>query len=121
MHRLLFAIAICWLTSQSVQAQVTPPTPPESGTQIASLEDYLVNSLRATLPEQRTFIKLVEQKVENGELERKLVLAVLKYAHRRHSRFPFPFFERAMRIQAAKQDVTLPATFTIRSSRAPLF
>jgi hypothetical protein len=84
------------------QASVTPGDP------TGLLRDQLINRLHATREDQRDYLELVVRKVREGELEAKLVVAVQRYAIRRHDSFPFPFFERAMRYEAAKRRVALP-------------
>lgn len=75
---------------------------------IASLQEQLVNRLRAFDEEKREYIEMVVKKVREGELETRLVQAVHIYAIRRNPHFPFPFFERALRVEAAKRGVALP-------------
>ncbi len=74
----------------------------------ASLEEQLVNRLRAFDEEKRSYLKMVVKKVGDGKLDRRLVYAVQRYAIRRNSEFPFPFFERALRFEAGKRGVSLP-------------
>lgn len=101
-------------------AQIGSNRAQSGGTQVPTLDEMLVNNLRATLAEQQAFIRNVVQKTEQGQLEKGLVLAVMRYSQRRNERFPFPFFERAMRYQASKQGVALPSVATIVSSRTGL-
>jgi hypothetical protein len=49
----------------------------------------------------------------------KLVVAIERYAIRRNPQFPFPFFERAMRIEAAKRGVTLPESRQFATTKSP--
>lgn len=109
----------CLIATSTVQAQIGIPTIQPTGSRTSSLQDVLVNNLRATLPEQKEFLRRVQLEVTRGTIDRKLVLAVMRYAQRRHSTFPFPFFERAMRFQASKQGVDLPNMFQILSTRSP--
>jgi hypothetical protein len=115
MYRVLLALGLSFLVAEAAQAQLVPSAPP-TGTQIAELDDYLINKLRATLPEQKTFIKLVVKKVDDGKLDQKVVFAMQRYAQRRHARFPFPFFERAIRFQAGRVGVSLPTSFRIKAA-----
>lgn len=113
----IFAALIFGGTSQ---AQIGSFRSQSGGTKVPTLNEMLVNNLRATLPEQQEFLRNVVQKTEQGKLESGLVLAVMRYSQRRNERFPFPFFERAIRYQASKQGVALPSVATIVSSRTGL-
>lgn len=102
---LLFALMIVGsANAQIVAPQITvTPTDPTG-----LLQDQLINRLHATREDQRDFLELVVEKVRRGELDAKLVVAVQRYAIKRHSSFPFPFFARAIRFEAAKRGVALP-------------
>ena len=73
-----------------------------------SLSDYLISRLRATTDDQRSYVREVVQLVEQGKLERRLVLALERYARRKSPYFPLPVYERALRVEAAKRGVTVP-------------
>ncbi|TWU35180.1 hypothetical protein [Novipirellula artificiosorum] len=85
----------------------------------ATLEDQLINRLHATTEQQRAYLRYVVKQVEAGKLELRLVVAVERYALRRNPRFPLPFFERAMKVQAAKEGVPLPALQTFVTTQVP--
>jgi hypothetical protein len=72
------------------------------------LQEQLINRLRATRDDQQAYIIFVVEQVQKGKLEAKLVVAIERYAMRRNRRYPFPFFERALRYEAAKRGVALP-------------
>lgn len=103
----VLAAAVGWMPT--ADAQITAPrslsaTPDP----IATLEEQLINRLRATSNEQRAYIKFVIKQVREQRLDLRLVVAIEKKALRRNRFFPFPFFERAMRFEAAKRNVALP-------------
>ncbi len=75
----------------------------------ASLSEYLVNRLRATTDDQQDYVQQVVKLVEDGKLEKRLVLALERYARRRSPYFPLPVFERAMRYEGARRGVAVPA------------
>lgn len=103
----------------ATQAQVTQSRTLSSSTvRTATLEEQLINELRATKDDQKAFIRYVVKKVNSRDLERRLVLAVERYAIRRNRFFPFPYFERAIRFEAAKRKVILPAVQTFATSKA---
>lgn len=101
----LFALLIAQNASGQI---VAPQSPIMPGDPTALLSDQLINRLHATRQDQRDFLALVISKVRTGELEAPLIVAVQRYAIKRHSSFPFPFFERAIRFEAAKRGVALP-------------
>lgn len=74
----------------------------------STLEELLVNRLRATSNEQKAYIKFLVKKVRAGKLDVKLVLAIQHKAVGKNQFMPFPYFERAMRHEAAKRKVILP-------------
>ncbi len=84
------------------------PSEPATGSRVATLEQQLTNQLRATTAERQAYIRIVVQLTENGQLEERLVQAIQRYATRKNSTFPFPYFERAMRFEAAKRGIELP-------------
>ena len=96
------------LLSGSVQAQI--PAPPTSVplTRNATLSDFLVNRLRATTADQQDYVRQVVKLVEDGKLEKRLVLALERYASARNPYFPLPVYERALRFQGARLGVTVP-------------
>ena len=83
----------------------------------ANLEEQLVNRLRATRDDQRAYIKYVVALTKNRKLETRLVVAVERYAMRRNSHYPFPFFERALMYEAKKRGMTLPTVQHFASTR----
>ena len=118
---LIAASVALFAASGSATAQITTP---QGRTLIAdrttTLRDQLINRLRATSEEQREYLAMVVEKVEKGELELKLVIAVERYAMRRKPAFPFPFFERALRYEAHKQGVALPSYHHFLSTASPV-
>ncbi len=91
------------------QAQLSAPREvPFSDSKVPSLEEQLINTLRATTEERKAYLRLVVQLVDNGQLDRRLVIAIQRYAQRKNSTFPFPYFERAMRFETEKRGITLP-------------
>ncbi|TWU41550.1 hypothetical protein Q31b_29990 [Novipirellula aureliae] len=116
----LLPLSVCgtlFIFSSSSSAQIVIPTTPSIEIdRYASLEDQLINRLHAVTEQQQAYIRFVVRQVKEGKLEIKLVVAMERYAIRRRPDFPLPFFERAMRLQAARVGVSLPA---IQSFVAP--
>ena len=75
---------------------------------VATLEEQLINQLRATTDDRKAYVRLVVQLSNNGRLDPRLVLAIQRYAVRKNPQFPFPYFERAMRFEAEKRGIELP-------------
>ena len=73
-----------------------------------SLKDTLEKGLRARRPVEFQFIAQVVTLVEQGRLPRKLVLGTFQYARKKGNRkYPFPYFQRAMILRAAKIGVQI--------------
>lgn len=105
---IVVAFLTVWLNG-SVRAQITVPLDKStSGVQVATLEQQLINRLKATTEDRQAYIRLVVQKTETGELETARVIGIERYAIRRNPNFPFPYFERAMRHEASKLGIYLP-------------
>ena len=123
-HFLLFGTTIALLSvafDSTAHAQITPRRVNTGASgRVATLEEQLVNRLRATTADQRVYIKAVATKVDEKKLDKRLVLAVERYAIRRNRYFPFPFFQRAMRFEAAKRSVILPSVQEVASTRTRL-
>ena len=92
----------------TAQAQITDKTAvPATGNRVATLEEQLINQLRATTEDRKAYIRLVVQLVNSGQFEQRYLLAIERYAIRKNSQFPFPYFERAMRFEADKRGIEL--------------
>ena len=87
-----------------------------TGSRTATLEQRLVNQLRATTEERKAYIHLVVELVNNGQFDRRYLLAIERYAVRKNPQFPFPYFERAMRFEAEKRGITLPPVALLAGS-----
>ena len=80
---------------------------PVGGAEVISLEDQLKTGLKARRPEETEFIEEVARLVNAGRLPRKLVDSTFMWALRRRTSYPFPAFERALRLQADQLGVDL--------------
>lgn len=96
-----------------------PSTLVSQDRRVATLNDQLVAGLRATRPEQKEFIAKVVRAVDEKRLDHQLVSAVFVWSRRRWPPMPFPYFERAMRIEAAKRGVALPKVSLVIRPGAP--
>lgn len=73
----------------------------------AGLEDRLKAGLRAQLPAEEDFIEKVVLLVRTGKLPGKLVDSTYIWAIERRKEYPFPAFEKALRLQADRLGVRL--------------
>lgn len=95
--------------AQHADAQITMPrTLSASETRLASLEERLINRLRATTGQQQAFIRFAVLQVNNDRLETRLLLAIERFAINRNRHLPFNYFERALRFEASRRGVALP-------------
>lgn len=72
-----------------------------------SIEDRLKAGLRTRLPEEEAFVDRVAMLVRTGRLPAKLVDSTYIWAIERRKEYPFPAFEKALRLQAGKLGVRL--------------
>lgn len=112
--RFVWLVAILCIGSQvcnEAPAQITANSSGQSATMLTpttSLYDFLVNRLRATSTDQRDYVREIVRLVDQKRLEKRLVLALERYARRKSPYFPLPVYERALRVEAAKRGVTVP-------------
>jgi|LakMenEpi03Aug12_release.lakeMendotaPanAssembly.Ray.scaffolds.fasta_scaffold1293578_1 hypothetical protein len=109
-HPLLAVAATC------IGLALAAPTPPargedsprtDGGAEVISLEDQLKTGLKARRPEEIEFIEDVVRAVNAGALPRKVVESTYVWAVRRRQTWPYPAFERALRIRADLLGVNL--------------
>ena len=99
---LVMSLALCGLPGTWTRAEE-----PVGGAEVISLEDQLKTGLKARRPEETEFIDEVARLVNTGKLPRKLVDSTFMWALRRRTSYPFPAFERALRLQADQLGVDL--------------
>jgi len=74
---------------------------------VVSMEDRLAKGLKARQPHEFEFVDEVVAMVHAGRLPAKLVDSTFLWALQRQQRYPFPLFERALRLQANRIGVEL--------------
>ncbi len=74
-----------------------------SAADVAPLVDQLKAGLKARKPSEHLFIERVGKLVEKRVLPVSMVLGIFSYARQKHSRYPFPYFQQALRIRAEKE------------------
>ncbi|MCC9599284.1 hypothetical protein LOC67_01835 [Stieleria sp. JC731] len=104
------AIMLGLASTASAQVSLFPQNVPVSPAQrkAPSLEEYLVSRLRATSEDQRNYVHAIVQLIEQGRLEKKLVLALERRSRGKNPVFPLPVFERTLRFEAARRHITVP-------------
>ena len=106
------------MQASEASAQITQPRVlSASQDKYANLKEQLTNRLRATKREQHGYINYVVKQVQKQKLEMRLVVAVERYALRRHPYYPFPYFERAMKVEAGKRGIAMPPVHQFATSR----
>ena len=106
-QRLPAMFVLATLAFYSLMAMRIHAEEPVGGAEVISLEDQLKTGLRARRPEETEFIEDVARLVNTGKLPRKLVDSTFIWALRRRTNYPFPAFERALRLQADQLGVDL--------------
>lgn len=99
---LLGALLLAPCVSVNASDEAPPRTSPA-----ASLEERLKAGLRTRLPEEDEFVETVAMLVRTGRLPAKLVDSTYVWAIGRRKAYPFPAFEKALRLQAGKIGVRL--------------
>ena len=72
----------------------------------ASLQETLVYGLRPRTPADEAFIQMVVEKTNAKVLPLELVIATYRYAAGKRP-YPYPYFERALRVRARQIGVEL--------------
>jgi len=79
--------------------------------EVGDLKLQLEKGLRARRPEEFQFVTLVVTMVGNDTLPLDLVKSVFLWARKKAltTRYPFPYFERALRELASKRGIKIPS------------
>ncbi|MEO1526020.1 MAG: hypothetical protein AAFX06_11330 [Planctomycetota bacterium] len=103
----VFALTV--LLGGECQAQITTPQILSAQTnKRATIEDYLINRLRATTDDQKAYVREILQLVDQRRLDLKLVLALQRRARAKRPHFPLPIFEQTIRFEGRKRGVAVP-------------
>ncbi len=81
--------------------------------EVTDLKQQLEKGLRARRPQEFAFVNLVVTMVADNELPLALVKSTFLWARKKAltTRYPFPYFERALRERAAKLGIEIPTEF----------
>lgn len=80
---------------------------PTFAAETATLAETLKAMLKCRRQVEKDFVDLVVTKVNQGKLSKELVLNTMTYARSKRDDIPFPYFQTAIRLRAAKIGVTL--------------
>ncbi len=83
------------------------PTHQAAAVEVADLKDQLKSGLFVRRPEEHAFIDRVVRMVEQERLPVDLVKSVFQWARKQKKRYPFPYFERALRLRAAELGLSI--------------
>ena len=102
------ATAVCSATTTLEQGNAS--LRPSVAAEVGDLKQQLEKGLRARRPAELQFVELVVTMVGNDTLPLDLVKSTFLWARKKakSTRYPFPYFERALRVRAAKQGITIP-------------
>jgi hypothetical protein len=106
----LLVFALVLLAARCAAAQdnfQSLATEPQGGVIIADLEEQLTAGLKIRREEEERFVAAVLQLVEEKRLPVSMVKSVFHWARRKNAKVPYPYFERAMRLTAAKIGVEI--------------
>lgn len=81
-------------------------SPATDGVQVADLREQLKDGLRARLPAEFEFVDHVVALVDDGTLPLELVKSTFAWARKKYH-YPFPYFERGLRLRAARQGIQI--------------
>jgi len=100
---ILLALVVALATAGPLAADPPAATRPA----VIELAERLKAGLRVQVPRDTAFCDLVAQRVHEGRLPGKVVDSTYLWAVSRGRKYPFPAFEQALRIKAAKLNVPL--------------
>jgi hypothetical protein len=104
---LLLASASCFLGASWGARSQAQETAGSGGAQVVALKDQLRIGLRTDRPADLAFIAQVVAMVDHRQLPRDVVMSTFAWARKRPPH-PFPYFERGLRVRAAKLGITIP-------------
>ncbi|NDC55072.1 MAG: hypothetical protein EBZ74_12600 [Planctomycetia bacterium] len=104
MRPLPLAVALTLCSAAPLAATAAEPAAAGS---VVDLADRLKAGLRARQPDEFAFLDEVAARVRAGELPGTLVDSTFVWALKRQRKYPYPAFERALRIQAGRIGVEL--------------
>ncbi len=106
---LLLTVVLGYFVAQAWSGAPVDGPSVGAGQRVADLQDLLEKGLRARLPREFRFIRRVVRLVEQGKLPLPMVISTFEWARRQvvGRKYPFPYFERALRLRARRIGVTI--------------
>ena len=92
----LVVVCVAWMAVAAAMA-----------VEVSGLAEQLKTGLRVKAPGDVAFCEQVAELVQRGNLPEKYVDSAYTYAINRGRKYPFPAFERIIRLQASKLGVSL--------------
>jgi hypothetical protein len=86
-----------WTASSSAE-----PSPRRITIPVGDLKEQLQSKLRPRSPQEFAFIDRVVSMVQRQQLPMNVVKVTFNWARKKPTEYRFPYFQRALRIQAAK-------------------
>ena len=99
--KLVLSATLALLLSAALPVNSTAPTPPRLGARSTTLQEQLEKGLRTRRPEEHAFIDRVVKMVKQRQLPEPMVRSTFDWA-RNKKPYQFPYFERAIKIRAAR-------------------
>lgn len=78
-----------------------------SARNVTPLFEQLQVGLRVNTASQRAFLRLVADKVEQGEIPQAMVNVTYRWALSRNAKYPFPYFQAGLKELAKRRGVSL--------------
>ena len=104
------AAGFAFSSAVPLHAQTNPLGQSSVAAEVGDLKLQLEKGLRARRPVEFEFVELVVQMVANETLPLDLVKSTFLWARKKAltTPYPFPYFETALRVRAAKQGIAIP-------------
>ena len=103
---ILLSLMLAAPTGTMLHAQTAPRVQQSASGRSITLKQLLERGLRARRPEEFAFVNRVVRLVQQQRLSEKLVKSTYNWARKKRP-YPFPYFERALKVQAAKQGIRI--------------
>lgn len=104
-------LAVSILLAMTAAAVLAPQETAASGViavDVADLKEQLESGLQARRPAEFQFIATVVAMVDNNQLPLRLVKETFHWVRTKRFRYKFPYFERGLRIRAARVGIAIP-------------
>ena len=107
MHRILASLVAAVVVLTHAAAGTASAAPPRVAPNGPDLKAMLETGLRPQLPQEFAFVAYVVARVQQGTLPQSLVESTFLWARDQKQPYPFPYFERGLKVRARKLGITL--------------